>query len=166
MTTFRRLESLAEDLQDAEHHCSDKMCVYVTGSFARGEASAHSDLDLFILTTDDKPGHLDETLLKAALITCTRNKNIPDFSNDGEYLVCYTKDNLIKTLGKPEDDARNTFTARLLLLLESKHLLGKSIYDQMIKDVIDAYWLEFDDHKHDFVPAFLTNDILRLWRTF
>lgn len=35
-----------------------------------------------------------------------------------------------------------------------------------MKEVIAAYWRDYEDHKSDFMPAFLANDILRLWRTF
>ncbi len=71
-----------------------------------------------------------------------------------------------KTLGTPEDDATNTLTGRLLLLLESRPLLGKQVYSEVIRTVIEAYWRDYQDHKDDFIPAYLTNDILRLWRTF
>lgn len=58
------------------------------------------------------------------------------------------------------------FTARLLLLLESCPLVGEAIYGDVVEEVISAYWRDYEDHRDDFVPAFLTNDILRLWRTF
>jgi hypothetical protein len=149
----------------------------MTGSFGRCEASAHSDLDLFILGKGDgKPDRdgkqrsqlssLDEICLKADLIEVTRDRGIPEFSGDGRWLVHYSADDLIKTLGKPEDDVENTFTARLLLLLESRPLLGAPVYRTVIDDVIAAYWRDYEDHKTTFMPAFLTNDILRLWRTF
>jgi hypothetical protein len=72
----------------------------------------------------------------------------------------------VGTLGKPEDDVENTFTARLLLLLESFPLIGESVYQQITNDVIVAYWKDYEGHKSDFIPAFLANDILRMWRTF
>jgi len=34
------------------------------------------------------------------------------------------------------------------------------------EEVIAAYWRDYEDHKSNFIPAFLSNDILRLWRTF
>ena len=70
------------------------------------------------------------------------------------------------SLGEPDDDVNNTFTARLLLLLESYPLVGGSAYKRIIRDVISAYWEDYQDHKGDFMPAFLANDILRMWRTF
>lgn len=32
--------------------------------------------------------------------------------------------------------------------------------------VISKYWGDYEDHKNEFMPAFLANDVLRLWRTF
>jgi hypothetical protein len=80
--------------------------------------------------------------------------------------VHYAADELTDTLGKPEDDVTNTFTARLLLLLESRPLLETRVYDELTREVVAAYWRDYEDHKADFMPAFLGNDILRLWRTF
>jgi predicted nucleotidyltransferase len=168
--TNRRVDELRKELGDAEKICGEKACVYATGSFGRGETTPHSDLDVFIVSKceDGKPGlsRLDEILIKADLIDATRKLDIPEFSGEGEYLVHYTVDELVDGLGTPEDDANNTFTARLLLLLESYPLLGQSAYKQIIDDVILAYWEDYPDHKNDFVPAFLANDILRMWRTF
>jgi hypothetical protein len=109
---------------------------------------------------------LDEICIKADLIETTRQHKFPEFSGDGEYLVHHSTGELIGTLGKPEDDASNTFTARLLLLLESRPLLCESVYKNIITEVVAAYWRDYEDHKLTFMPAFLANDILRLWRTF
>jgi hypothetical protein len=175
--TAVRTEELRQKLSEAERIADGKACVYATGSFGRCEASLHSDLDLFIVskmgnekTSDGKQQsllkRLDDIRIKADLIEVTRELNIEEFSGDGKYLVHYSVQELTATLGKPEDDALNTFTARLLLLLESRPLLGETVYKDVIEEVIAPYWKDFADHKGDFVPAFLTNDILRLWRTF
>ena len=168
--TTRRIEELRKELSDAEKLSGDKACVYATGSFGRGETTPHSDLDVFIVSRDepDKSGlsRLDEILIKADLIDATRKLDIPEFSGEGAYLVHYTVEDLVEGLGTPEDDAKNTFTARLLLLLESYPLLGQSAYKRIIDDVILAYWEDYPDHQNDFIPAFLANDILRMWRTF
>jgi len=171
-----RLLELRSKLEGEESRCAGKACVYATGSFARSEANKFSDLDLFIVGLDlrekpeDKPkralGNIDEILLKAELIRTVRAGGIPEFSGDGQYLVHRTDLDLIETIGKPEDDAINTFTARLLLLLESRPLLGEDVYGPVIERVIRAYYRDYDDHKASFTPVYLANDILRLWRTF
>ena len=165
-----RLKKLQQKLKKSPNLAKQRACVYLTGSFGRGEASDYSDLDLFIvgLGTKTEPAltRLDEILIEGELITASRDLQFPPFSGDGEYLKHYTVHELIDTLGKPFDDATNTFTARLLLLLESRPLLEKNVYQQVISKVIEAYWRDYKDHRKNFIPAFLVNDILRLWRTF
>lgn len=167
----RRLAQLDAHLAEAKRFAGDQGCVYLTGSFARGEASAHSDLDLFIVgqTKDDgrrRLSNLDEICLKAELIKACKASEFPAFSGDGEWLEHYTVEDLVQTLGRPDDDASNRFTARMLLLLESRPLLGKPVYEAALGEVIAAYWVDYTDHADDFMPSFLANDILRMWRTF
>jgi hypothetical protein len=129
-------------------------------------------LDLFILgkskpdRTESLLKRLDEICIKADLIEVTRELQIPEFSGDGRYLSHYSVKDLTETLGTPEDDVTNTFTARLLLLLESRPLVEPVVYEDLLEEVLLAYWRDYPDHKNDFMPAFLANDILRLWRTF
>lgn len=169
-STNRRFEELRVGLHDDAARIDGNACVYATGSFARGEAGQFSDLDLFIVGLGNRVkrslNRLDEICLKADLIRVTRELGIPEFSGDGAYLSHFTVDELIDGLGKPEDDATNTFTARLLLLLESRPLVGEGVYNSVIDQVVSAYWRDYEDHKTAFMPAFLSNDILRLWRTF
>ncbi len=168
--TADRIAKLRLELKNAEALCSNAACVYMTGSFSRGEASRYSDLDLFIIgeTADGKRalGGLDEILIKSDLVRATRKLGIPDFSGEGEYLTHYTVEEIVDTLGKPEDDVNNTFTARLLLLLESRPLIGDEAYREIIRQVVQAYCKDYQDHAMEFVPGFLANDILRMWRTF
>jgi predicted nucleotidyltransferase len=115
--TAARVEQLRAELQESEARAAGKACVYATGSFGRGEASAHSDLDLFIVgKSNDKRQsllrRLDEICIKADLIKVTRKLGIPEFTGDGKYLAHYSVSELTKTPGMPEDDVENTFTAR------------------------------------------------------
>ncbi len=172
--TGAKLSELRGKLAKAADLCAGKACVYATGSYGRLEASEHSDLDAFIVgaTTEDKEGRrlrllprLDEICVKADLITATNNLGLPPFDGDGEYLEFYSVDDLVKRLGTPEDDSLNTFTARLLLVLESTCLVEDAVYAEAIDTVLAPYWRDFQDHAKAFAPAFLANDILRLWRT-
>lgn len=174
--TLRKTGELLSHLDAAQRLITGKACVYATGSYGRLEASGSSDLDLFIVGDvsdgDQKASgnsllsHLDEICIKSDLIKATRSVDIKDFDGDGRYLVHYPVSKLTSTLGKSDDDSTNTFTSRLLLLLESKPLLGEDVYFNIVRKVLTAYWRDFDDHKDEFIPAYLTNDILRLWRTF
>jgi predicted nucleotidyltransferase len=175
--TAARITELRDFLKVAESRVKGKACVFATGSFGRGEAGPYSDLDLFMVGkkdgkagSDGKQGsllkRLDEICIKADLIEATRQMRIQEFSGDGRYLTHFSVHEFTKTLGTPEDDVTNTFTARLLLLLESRPLLEPVVYRDVIKEVIDAYWRDYPGREKEFMPAFLANDILRLWRTF
>lgn len=175
--TDNRFTVLRGYLKESEVLVRGKACVFATGSFGRREAGRHSDLDLFIVGRrngkagpEGKEGslltRLDEIRVKADLIKATRRLRIPDFSNDGRFLTHFSVHEFTKTLGTPEDDVTNTFTARLLLVLESRPLLGDSVYKRVVREVVGAYWRDYEDHKANFMPAFMANDILRLWRTF
>jgi predicted nucleotidyltransferase len=174
---------LINTLDRAPNLCEGKACVYATGSYGRLEATEGSDLDLFIVglpsfeeqdkrVRSNQPlpkrylNRLDEIVVKAELIDATKTLDLPDFDGDGEYLQHYTGAKLIQNLGAPEDDVENTLTARLLLLLESRPLLGHDVYDDIVDEVVAAYWRDYEDHSEEFVPTFLVNDALRLWRTF
>lgn len=175
--TIKRVEELRAALNEANEVAAGKACVYATDSYGRCEASPYSDLDIFIVGKNNgSPGRdgkegsrlsqLDEICIKADLIEISRSLEFPDFSDDGRYLVHYSVHDFTKTLGTPEDDVMNTFTARLLLLLESCALIGRPVYREVAEDVLAQYWRDYEDHRSDFMPAFLANDILRLWRTF
>jgi predicted nucleotidyltransferase len=144
--TAKRLGDIRKKLRSAEQIAAGKACVYATGSFGKGESSPHSDLDLFIVGKKNGiPGpdgkeasllkSLDAIRIKADLIETTRQLGIPEFSGDGRYLVHYSVHDFTKTLGTPEDDVTNTFTARLLLLLESRPLVEEGIYSEIIEKV-------------------------------
>jgi hypothetical protein len=176
--TNGKTDQLKNLLIEAEKIAGGNACVYATGSFGRVEASNHSDLDLFIVgKSENKPDFegrpishrmlsgLSEICLKAELINAAKKLKFPEFSQDGRFLTHCTITDLTKSLGTPEDDAFNTFTARMLLLLESKPIVGGAVYDEVVSKVIEAYWRDFEDHKDAFIPAFLANDVLRFWRT-
>lgn len=168
-STTERLGKLINALHSAARLIGDKACVYVTGSAARGEMSTYSDLDLFIVSDveDTKPklSRLDAIVVKAELINATKALGFPPFSGDGKYLETYTTKELCENLGTAKDDHANTFTARLLLLLESKPLLGDACYQGVIKEVLVPYWKDYARRSSEFRPVFLINDIIRMWKT-
>lgn len=142
--------------------------VYATGSMARGDASEHSDLDVFILSkiSEDDPEltNLDAIVLKAKLIEMGARLGLPAFSDDGQYLVVHSVTEMLEKLGRAEDDYENLFTARMLLLLESSPLVGADSYERAIQTVVKKYWIDYEGNETDFLPVFLTNDIIRYWK--
>ena len=108
---------------------------------------------------------LEEVELLATIIQVNRELNLPPLDGDGGFLKAHSIRHYLVGLGKPQDDANNTFTGRLLLLLESQPIFGESVFQRIRRDCLDQYWVDFSDHHSDFLPSFLVNDILRFWRT-
>jgi predicted nucleotidyltransferase len=146
-----------------------ELCIYVTGSYGRLEGSDYSDLDVFFVSPGSSSDNLvprtKKTLLDADLIRLIEELDFPPFSNDAQYLQVHYLDDMKRELGSPSDDYRNYFTARMLLLLESRPLAGEAVYEQMLEEVISTYYRDYHDHETDFRPVFLVNDIVRFWKT-
>jgi predicted nucleotidyltransferase len=142
------------------------LSIYVTGSYGRLEAREDSDLDLFFVSKATAPiDRTTKTLVDAELIRITQTLGFPAFSNDAQYLEIHLLDEMLEKLGGPEDDFKNFFTARMLLLLESRPVFGDANYKLIIEKIIDSYFRDFHGHTGDFRPLFLVNDVLRFWKT-
>lgn len=146
------------------------LCIYVTGSYGRLEAHEQSDLDLFFLHDGTRAANgiprLDKALLDAGLIGAAAKLGFPPFSNDGEYLNVHYLGDLLAEMGGREDDSQNYFTARMLLLLESRPVFNGGEYKRATEAVVRSYCRDIYDSDKDFRNAvFLLNDILRYWRT-
>jgi hypothetical protein len=146
------------------------LTIYVCGSLGRDEAAANSDLDLFQIIDDTDAGVAKVTRLQkfdlyAQIILTHRRLGFPDPSKDGEYLVVHSLNDMLKGLGGRDEDYYNAFTARMLMLLESKVALNEAIYDRVVKLIVQAYFRDYQDHSDAFRPIFLLNDILRYWKT-
>jgi hypothetical protein len=138
-------------------------CAYAVGSAGRGEMSKSSDLDLFLVTLAESK-RLNEILAQAAVLRMMADSGLPVPSNDATFLRLHTADSLAHRLGDVQDDPSNTFTVRMLLLLESRVLYGQPAYDRLLERVMDAYWRNEAGHKSDYLPLVLVNDIVRYWR--
>ncbi|MDY6994313.1 MAG: hypothetical protein SVR94_17145, partial [Pseudomonadota bacterium] len=108
---------------------------------------------------------VDKSLLDAAVIRISRDLGFPEFTRGGVYLDVHYVEDILRTLGSPEDDYKNYFTARMLLLLESLPLFNTEVYNEVISDTIQTYYRDYHDHETDFHPVFLVNDIHRYWKT-
>lgn len=141
----------------------DHTCIYAVGSGGRGELSPHSDLDLF-LVKHGEPRRVDEIRLQSAVLRALRAEGFEDPSNDASFLKLHAAEALIERLGEPRDDTENTFTVRMLLLLESRALLGERAHAELARKALDAYWKNTEAHREDYLPIILLNDIIRYWR--
>jgi predicted nucleotidyltransferase len=165
-----RLEVLRKrisEIRELEHF--PEITIYCAGSYARLEASEYSDIDLFFLYSAT-PNDIEEPKTSqirffSKLIEIVEDMRFPKLSNDGEYLTLTHTSDLLNDLGSRDDDYKNFFTARMLLLLESQCIYKDEIYNDAIKRVIEAYFRDYPGHEGSFRPTFLVNDIVRYWKT-
>lgn len=145
------------------------LTIFVAGSYARREASEHSDIDLFFICTGDRSHERErrtnELEMFGQLIILGKDMKFPKFSADAKYLEVHTADDVKSHLGGQHEDARNFFTLRLLMMLESVPILGEDEYDEILRDFVESYFRDYPDHQTTFEPTFLVNDIARYWRT-
>lgn len=154
-------------LPPSDRHPS--LCIYATGSLARREATLNSDLDAFFMLSDNEEerpiGRIRDVKILNAVLEAADENGFPDFSNDGEYLKFLHVDDVARHIGGREDDYKNAFTARMLMLLESCWIYEENQFNKFQKQLIDVYFDDFHDHSKSFRPIFLLNDVLRFWRT-
>ena len=165
-----RIDQLASGLLKMEELAIFKnLTIFIAGSYARDEASIHSDIDLFFILDgklESIPNHRTASMRAFSRIIDEADRlSFPAFSNDGEFLKILERPEITKELGGRNDDYFNFFTARMLLLLESKPVYGKHTYDEVIKEIVGAYFRDYTHHPKDFKPIFLINDIIRFWKT-
>lgn len=146
-----------------------EISVVITGSFARQEASAQSDVDYFLIVDDQKTSakkDIDEKITNAhaeiakAIINCELKAPSETGAFGKEF---ETKSNFLINVGG-NDDPNTKLTQRLLLLLEGDWIFGESIFketrDQLVKNVYIRSTIS--DHQ---LARFLLNDLIRYWRT-
>lgn len=148
----------------------DGICVFCAGSYARLEASEHSDIDLFFVSKKSRSSYGESynvpiIRMMSEVVRIGDELGFPRFSNDGQYLKILHLEHMLNTLGGHEDDYSNNFTARLLMLLESKPIFNESVYLEIIDQIVDSYYRDYPTHKDEFRPNFLINDITRFWKT-
>jgi len=166
------LRKVRETLSTFHSGNLSEVCMFAVGSLGRCETGRKSDLDVFLLahresklSDEHSITRLQEVQIFSDLIRLNEKLSLPSFSGDGRFLKIHEIDDLIKAAGdSSRDDNENLFTARLLLLLESKPLSNDGLYETAFKRVLDNYFRD-GKGRRDFQPLFLLNDVLRYWRT-
>lgn len=167
----KRLDELRNELQliFKEETICDHICIYACGSMGRLEMTEKSDLDLFFVSESSfsqgsTMANLDKYLFFAKLYEINTKLNYQEPSKRGMYWEFTPKENLLD-IGSRQEDYNNSFTARMLLLLESKPLYNEDAYEKIVKETINKYFGDYTDYSDEFYPLFLMNDILRYWYT-
>lgn len=163
---FRQKLAQSFLIQDEKYK---EICVYACGSMGRLEMTQNSDLDLFFVSMhtceeDIMRKNLNRYLFFAKLYEINKEMGFTDPSKNGEYWDFINMNDLLD-IGSRKEDFNNSFTARLLLILESKPVYNQEAYDHLVKETVMRYFVDYKDHQSNFYPLFMMNDILRYWYT-
>jgi predicted nucleotidyltransferase len=145
---------------------SEDTSIVVSGSLARDEFTAGSDIDWTLLIDGSAdPKHYDLFRKIGSVIDALSPKRPGPEGTFGKMVFSHA---LIHEIGGEEDTNRNT-TRRLLLLLESRAVRRDDAYTRVVRGILDRYLLEdrglWKGSSGHRVPRFLQNDFARFWRT-
>ena len=179
ISKYNHLKKLVKDAYRNSDNEYDNVVVFVCGSLAREEMVKTSDLDLFfidmnidenncennhdsIVSMEER--YIDKYNFFSKLYRINREMGFSKPSKNGRFWRFISAKNL-KDIGSQQEDYNNSFTARLLMLLEGKPLFNGEKYSCLVRSVVDKYFIDYEEHKTEFYPVYLLNDILRYWYT-
>lgn len=138
------------------------LIVGVNGSVARREATAGSDVDLFVLTLsgDVEAAATVQTAYRKFLGELTPPIKMP--ASGGVFEMPLPTVDLTKTIGG-EDDTNTFITRRMLYLLEGEWVANQQGFDRLRSELVARYVPEDLDAQK--IVRFFLNDVIRYWRT-
>ena len=132
--------------------------VLVCGSYARREASEHSDIDFFVIPGDTDGDQPPIEEIRSEIQTIVPNEP----SKDGAFSEKVNHEQILGNIGGDSDSNQN-ITRRILLLLEGEWLFNESAFLRFRREILEKYIQEdMTDHQ---LALFLLNDIIRYYRT-
>ena len=146
----------------------DGAAVVIVGSVGRGEVTSGSDVDHLIVTLNEagasQSGRAANDAARAAVSDIVLRLGMRLPSGGGAFDEVVWVGELTSKVGG-DAETNSLLTRRMLLLLESKPLLGDEVWQEAL-DEIRAGYLELGGPVKDRrPPRFLLNDIIRYWRT-
>jgi predicted nucleotidyltransferase len=153
-------KELNETLADISEH---DYTIITTGSYGREEASAESDLDLFIFCANSDVSEVLKNKQKDIEFIIGRyiEKQVGSTGTFGADAISVFDDILVNIGG--QHDTNETLTRRMLFLLEGKAIYRKDLFESYRKSLLGKYIASTSSNSR--VDKFLLNDIIRYYRT-
>ncbi len=153
-----KIDAVLEESDYKEH-----ICIVVTGSYGRREASTESDLDWYIIFDKDRDAHdtiADEiNNIEKVILEAIPNKHGDSGTFGSDAIVKFSE--MQQNIGG-SNDTNQSMTRRMLFLLEGTWLYNEKAFSEYRKDLLSKYIKETDSNS---IPLFLLNDIIRYYRT-
>ena len=131
----------------------------INGSYARREATARSDIDLFFITLDGDVCGAKRHQKDFFEILRKQNFILP--SDGGVFDRPLDAKEILKIGGN--EDTNINITRRILLLLEGEWIFNEEEFYDIRSKILATYVKE--DITDDRICMYLLNDIIRYWRT-
>ena len=143
-----------------ESCANENLTILTCGSYARREASRHSDIDYFVISESEVASGSSSSLGRIAEKIRAIVPNSP--ADNGAFANVVNKTELLQHIGG-EDDSNSNITRRMLFLLEGEWLSNEYGFRQFRRSILERYVTEkMADHQ---LTLFLLNDIIRYYRT-
>ncbi len=158
--TAAELEGRARALSGLQ--VEDRMAVVLFGSWGRDELTEQSDDDWAVLV--DGPFDSGDPVVEAVLDGTREVLGVAERGPGGQrqFGVAFSTEDLVTNIGLDADTNAN-LTRRMLLLLESRGVVGRDAHRRAVEHVLHAY-LGYGVREYR-PPRFLLNDLVRYWRT-
>lgn len=136
----------------------DRVAIVLFGSWGRSELTPESDDDWAVLT-ESADADASEALEAAGRVLGTAER---EPGKQQQFGAAISVEDLVGNIGLDADTNAN-LTRRMLLLLESRPVVGEDVHARCFASVLDAY---LGHGVRDYQPPrFLLNDLVRYWRT-
>jgi predicted nucleotidyltransferase len=137
------------------------LILVAVGSIARKEASAESDLDYFIIHSENVDRE-ELDVVEQKINVLIQKEGLSPPSGTGAFGCCIDISELKNDIGGQKDDTDH-LTRRMLFLMESEWLSNKTGYDSLFEKVICSY--VNDNTTQHALCRFILNDLIRYYRT-
>lgn len=165
-TAREKTDALLAKLRDGVAEFDDpNYSIVVTGSLGRGEASAESDADWYLLV--DGLSNPDHGPIRQKIADKIAGMGFRQPGRTGTFGALVTSHELVHYIAGRADSNEN-LTRRILLLSESRALTGEVVRRRVIGNVLARYVIYDQSVRRgagQTLPLFLVNDVVRYWRT-
>jgi len=140
---------------------SESFSIVVSGSYGRMEACDESDLDYMILSDDIDDSAIAEIRDNIEKVATELNINLPNIT--GVFSKTIKVNDLIDKTGS-QDDYLCHLAQRMLLLMETKPIYNKRVFEFTVNKVFSNYLTMVRDEPEK-EALFLLNDLIRYFRS-
>lgn len=145
----------------ARANLGDDICVVVTGSFGRKEASGESDVDFFLIHNSRvkaSSAKSHKRIVESKISTLVPKPP----AEDGAFNATASAEELIKNIGGTKE-SNKMMTRRMLLMLEGACVYNEALFNDIRRQILDRYISpKITNHQ---LALFFLNDVIRYYRT-